>query len=177
MPKNCSILQGIHKRLTSFYAPHLKYAFEELASGNFENALVGYLIAAEQGFEQAQVSAAYLLYQLQPYYTREETKTFTSDRLSLAVQYLDRASKQDNVDATILLGDIFKGQDQHAQIEPDYERAFNYYRIAADRHSSHGAFKLAEMYEYGLGTENRSVDYFWPKDTTIKAYNTRKNLI
>lgn len=162
-PKIALYYREFIKRLTSFYAPHLKYAFEELASGNFKNALVGYLIAAEQGFEQAQVSAAYLLYQLQPYYTREETKTFTSDRLSLAVQYLDRASKQDNVDATILLGDIFKGQDQHAQIEPDYERAFNYYRIAADRHSSHGAFKLAEMYEYGLGTENRSVDYFLAK--------------
>ncbi|KAI5962759.1 HRD3 [Candida theae] len=151
------------KRLTSFYAPHLKYAFDELASGNFGNALVGYSIAAEQGYEQAQVSAAHLLYQVQPLYTRQETKTFTHDRLNLAIQYLDRASKQGNVDATILLGDIYKGQDGHAQIEPDYERAFNYYRIAADKHSSHGAFKLAEMYEYGLGSENHSVDYFLAK--------------
>lgn len=151
------------KRLTSFYAPHLKYAFEELASGNFKNALVGYLIAAEQGFEQAQVSTAYLLYQLQPLYSTEETKTFTLDRVNLAVQYLERASKQKNIDATILLGDMFMGQDNHAQIEPDYARAFNYYRIAADLHSSHGAFKLAEMYEYGLGPENHSVDYFLAK--------------
>ena len=151
------------KRYTSFYAPHLKYAFEELVSGNFENALVGYLLAAEQGYEHAQVSAAYLLYQVQPLYSREETKTFTSNRLNLAVQYLDRASKQGNLDATILLGDIFKGQDQSAPIEPDYERAFNYYRIAADRHSSHGAFKLAEMYEYGLGPEDFTIDYFLAK--------------
>ncbi|KAI5968533.1 HRD3 [Candida margitis] len=151
------------KRRTQFYAPHLKYAFEELASGNFGNALVGYSIAAEQGFEQAQVSAAHLLYQLQPLYSREEKKSFTSDRLNLAVQYLDRASKQDDIDAAILLGDIFRGQDKFAQVEPDYERAFNYYRIAADRHSSHGAFKLAEMYEYGLGAENHSVDYFLAK--------------
>lgn len=49
------------ERLSQFYAPHLKYAFEELVAGNFKNALVGYLIAAEQGFEAAQISAAYLL--------------------------------------------------------------------------------------------------------------------
>ncbi|RCK58175.1 ERAD-associated E3 ubiquitin-protein ligase component HRD3 [Candida viswanathii] len=149
------------ERLSQFYAPHLKYAFEELVTGNYKNALVGYLIAAEQGFEPAQVSAAYLLFQLQPLQSKMKPKTFSPERVEIAVQYLDRASKQANVDATILLGDIYSGQQE--QITPDYDRAFNYYQIASDKHSSHGSYKLAEMYEYGYGPVNDSVDYFMAK--------------
>ncbi|EGW30273.1 uncharacterized protein SPAPADRAFT_68394 [Spathaspora passalidarum NRRL Y-27907] len=157
------------ERLTQFFAPHLKYAFEELISGNFKNALVGYSIAAEQGFEPAQISAAYLLYQLQPLYSPSEAKTFNRDRVNLAIRYLERASKQGNDDATVLLGDLFSGSYTHppnipSPIDLDHERAFKFYRIASDRHSSHGAYKLGEMYEYGVGPSiNNSIDYFMAK--------------
>ncbi|RLV89167.1 ERAD-associated E3 ubiquitin-protein ligase component HRD3 [Spathaspora sp. JA1] len=156
------------ERLSSFYAPHLKYAFQELIRGNFNNALIGYMIAAEQGFEPAQISTAYLLYQLQPLYSTSATpkKTFTEDRIQLAIRYLERASKQGNDDATVLLGDIYSGSyTETPPILTDYERAFNFYRIASDRHSSHGAYKLGEMYEYGIGPNinNNSVDYFMAK--------------
>ena len=97
------------ERLSSFYAPHLKFAFEELIAGNYQNALIGYLIAAEHGFEEAQISAAYLLYQLQPLYSNNH-QNFCSERVEMAVDYLERASKQSNVDATILLGDLYSGQ-------------------------------------------------------------------
>ncbi|KAI5956730.1 HRD3 [Candida jiufengensis] len=152
------------KRLSQFFTPHLRYAFEELASGNYKNALIGYSIAAEQGFEQAQISAAYLLYQLQPLYSQEQKpKEFSSPRLDIAAQYLDKASKQANVDATILLGNIYSGEDNNIGITPDYEKAFNYFRVATDRHSSHGAYKLAEMYEYGVGSASNTTDYFLAK--------------
>ena len=65
------------ERLSPF-TPHLKFAFEELIAGNYQNALIGYLIAAEHGFEEAQISAAYLLYQLQPLYSKQPPKTFCS---------------------------------------------------------------------------------------------------
>lgn len=149
------------ERLSQFYAPHLKYAFEELVAGNFKNALVGYLIAAEQGFEAAQISAAYLLFQLQPLQSKLKAKTFAPERIEMAIEYLDRASKQGNIDATILLGDIYS--DQQRQTSSDFDRAFNYYQIASDKHSSHGSYKLAEMYEYGYGPVNDSVDYFMAK--------------
>ncbi|KAI5962952.1 HRD3 [Candida pseudojiufengensis] len=152
------------KRLSQFFTPHLKYAFDELASGNYKNALVGYSIAAEQGFEHAQISAAYLLFQLQPLYSsNKKLKEFSPPRLEIAAQYLDRASKQSNVDATILLGHIYSGEDKKIEITPDHEKAFNYFRVATDRHSSHGAYKLAEMYEYGFGSANNTTDYFLAK--------------
>ena len=47
-------------------APYLKDAFSELLIGNSEVALWYYTLAAEQGFEQSQISAASLLYQI-PY--------------------------------------------------------------------------------------------------------------
>lgn len=165
------------ERLSSFYAPHLKFAFEELIAGNYQNALIGYLIAAEHGFEEAQISAAYLLYQLQPLYSKQPPKTFVPERVEMAVDYLERASKQSNVDATILLGDLYSGQAGASHITPDFDRAFNYYRTAAERESSHGAYKLAEMYEYGIGPANNSVDYFMAKryyDFSLK-YNEMLN--
>ncbi|KAL6453969.1 HRD3 ERAD-associated E3 ubiquitin-protein ligase component HRD3 [Candida maltosa Xu316] len=165
-PPSCTSILVYYRifieRLSQFYAPHLKYAFEELVAGNFKNSLIGYAIAAEQGLEPAQISAAYLLYQLQPLYSKLTPKTFTPERVDMAIQYLDRASKQTNVDATILLGDIFSGECQSA-VPQDNDRAFNYYRIASDKHSSHGTFRLAEMYEYGMGPVNDSVDYFMAK--------------
>ncbi|KAG7662478.1 HRD3 [[Candida] subhashii] len=152
------------ERLSEVFAPHLKFAFNQLIQGDFNGALIGYSIAAEQGFEAAQISAAYLLYQLQPLISQYKNhKTFTKDRVDVAIRYLDRASRQGNVDATILLGDIYSGSDSVIPISPDYDKAFNYYRIASDRHSSHGSYKLAQMYEYGIGPVNNSIDYFMAK--------------
>lgn len=67
----------------------MKFAFEELIAGNYQNALIGYLIAAEHGFEEAQISAAYLLYQLQPLYSKQPPKTFVPERVEMAVDYLE----------------------------------------------------------------------------------------
>ncbi|CAI5760794.1 unnamed protein product [Candida verbasci] len=149
-------------RLTDFYAPHLKYAFDQLVQGNFKNSLIGYAIGAEQGFEQAQISTAYLLFQLQPLlplpFASKPKIEFSTDRIELCMKYLERASKQGNIDATILLGDLYLNFS-------DYNKAFNYYRIASDKHSSHGSYKLGEMYEYGHGGDliNNSIDYFLAK--------------
>ena len=162
------------RRLSAFYAPHLKYSFEQLVCGQYKNALVGYLIAAEQGFEPAQVSAAYLLYQLQP--LSNAKKQFTTDRVRTAVKYLDRASKQGNVDATILIGDILAGVDSKAHAEIDKERSFNYYKLAADRHSSHGAYKLGEMYENGLVPGDNTTDYYLAKRYYDQSLQLREKM-
>lgn len=150
------------ERSDRYLFPHLRYAFEELAKGNHKNALLGYLIAAEQGLEKAQISAAYLLYQLQPFRQPHNRKTFTEKRLKAAIRYLKKAS-QKNVDATILLGDIYLNGVPESNITKDENKAFDYYKVATLQHSSHGSYKLAHMYEYGYGQVNNSVDYFMAK--------------
>ncbi|KAK6458345.1 responsible for ER-associated degradation of numerous ER-resident protein [Scheffersomyces xylosifermentans] len=151
------------ERLERVFLPHLKYAFQELIYGNYKNALLGYSIAAEQGLLHAQISAAYLLFQLQPLLDHHPKKTFPQPRLQSAIRYFEMASSQDNVDATLLLGDLFSTGLDNSNISKDYNRAFSYYKKAASQRSSHGAYKLGHMYEYGLGPVNNTVDFFMAK--------------
>lgn len=142
--------------------PHLKYAFTEFSYGYYKNALLGYLIAAEQGLQFSQVSAAYLLYQADPIFTLQR-KTFDKDRLQSAMTYLELASLQGDVDSTMLLGDIFYDGIKSANISRDYGKSFDYYNRAVSEASAHGCFKLGHMYEYGLGSANATVDYHMAK--------------
>lgn len=151
------------ERLERYFMPHLKYAFDEFRFGNFKNALIGYLIAAEQGLENAQMSASYLLFQLQPLVLRSNKKTFTIQRIQSSIKYLERASSQNNVDATVLLGDLYLNGINGSNFSIDYGKAFKYFNKAAHQHSSHGCYNLAYMYEYGLGPTENSVDYFMAK--------------
>lgn len=151
------------ERLEKQLLPHLKYAFDEFTYGNYKNSLVGYLMAAEQGLEHAQVSAAFLLYQYQPWWRTTGRKTFEKQRVLGAIKYLERAAAQKNIDASILLGDIAFYGEPSANILSDYQKAFAYYNAAVHLGSSHGSYNLAYMYEYGLGPMNNTVDYFMAK--------------
>ncbi|OBA20228.1 hypothetical protein METBIDRAFT_78679 [Metschnikowia bicuspidata var. bicuspidata NRRL YB-4993] len=152
--------------------PHLSYAFQELAHGNYKNALLGYLIAAEQGLLNSQLSAAYLLYQTEPLFAWKR-KTYNATRVQAALRYLDLASSQDHVDSTILLGDLYANGLPGGALAPDHEKAFAYYTAAALYASAHACYKLGYMYEYGLGVPNSSPDYYMAKryyDLSIKYY-------
>lgn len=166
------------ERLERYFMPHLKYAFDELRFGNFKNALIGYLLAAEQGLENAQVSSSYLLCQLQPLVLNYKRKTFSNERVKSSIKYLERASLQNNVDATVLLGDIYLNGIEGSNFSTDYSKAFMYFNKASHQHSSHGSYNLAYMYEYGLGPDN-AVDYFMAKryyDLSLKYRDmTEKN--
>lgn len=122
--------------------PHLKTAFNELLLGNTESALWLYAQAAEQGYETAQVSAAYLLYQTP--YELEDAPTISDDRKLTAVTYYSRAFKQGNIDAGVVAGDVYYSLSQ-------YEKAFSLYQGAALKFSSQAIWNLGYMYEYGLG--------------------------
>lgn len=152
--------------------PHLSYAFEEFRYGNFKNALVGYAMAAEQGLKNSQVSAAYLLYQIQPLLSWRR-KTFLASRINEALRYLELASALDETDATLLLGNIFSEGIPDANVSVDYGKAFAYYGKAALAASPHGCYKLGYMYEYGLGSANNTVDFYLAKryyDLSVKYY-------
>lgn len=122
----------------------LEWAFSELLSGRSENALIGYAMAAEQGYETAQSSAAYLLYQ--PPTLTEEPPDIPPERKEMALVYLTRSSRQYNVDSTVLMGDIyFAGK--------AYNKAAACYEAASSRSSSHASWDLGWMYENGYGVE------------------------
>ncbi|KAK6202569.1 putative hmg-CoA reductase degradation protein [Scheffersomyces amazonensis] len=150
-------------RSESYFFPHLKFAFDELIKGNYKNSLIGYSIAAEQGLENAQISAAYLLYQTQPLWSLNGYKTFDAKRVEASIKYLEKASKQKNLDATILLGDLYMNGIDNEILEKDYAKSFSYFKKAANDHSPHGAYKLGYMYEYGLGPSDSMIDYFMAK--------------
>lgn len=122
----------------------LEWAFNELLSGRSENALIGYAMAAEQGYETAQSSAAYLLYQ--PPNLTEDPPDIPPERKEMALVYLTRSSRQYNVDSTVLMGDIyFSGK--------AYNKAVACYEAASSRSSSHASWNLGWMYENGYGVE------------------------
>ncbi|KAG0667968.1 ERAD-associated protein [Maudiozyma exigua] len=123
-------------------APHLKVAFNELLLGNTEVALWNYVQAAEQGYEMAQVSAAYLLYQM-PLELDDQPQT-TEERKLAAVTYYSRAFKQNNIDAGVIAGDVYFSLQE-------YEKAFSLYQSAALKFSAQAIWNLGYMYEYGLG--------------------------
>lgn len=155
--------------------PHVGYAFEEFRYGNYKNALLGYLMAAEQGLASSQVSAAYLLYQLDPIFSFNQ-KTRLPERIRSAFTYLELASAQNHLDATILLGDLYSKGFEEAGIPPDYTKAFAYYSKAALSASGHGCYKLGYMYEYGLGSPNNTIDNFMAKryyDMSRKYYTDK----
>lgn len=155
--------------------PHIQFAFEEFKYGNYKNALLGFLIAAEQGLASSQVSAAYLLYQLDPILTWQK-KTYLPERIKCAFTYLELASAQNHLDATILLGDLYSKGFEETGILPDYSKAFAYYSKAALSASGHGCYKLGYMYEYGLGSPNNTIDYFMAKryyDMSRKYYTDK----
>lgn len=165
------------ERSDHFMLPHLKYAFDEFKYGNFKNALLGYLMAAEQGLRHAQVSAAYLLYQVAPLYPKKP-KTFNDPgRVEASLMYLELASVQGDIDATILLGDLYSNGIPSVNISADQGLAFAYYSKAALSASAHGCYKLGYMYEYGLGSPNNTVDYYMSKryyDLSLKYYQESK---
>ncbi|SMN19882.1 similar to Saccharomyces cerevisiae YLR207W HRD3 Resident protein of the ER membrane that plays a central role in ER-associated protein degradation (ERAD) [Maudiozyma saulgeensis] len=123
-------------------APHLRSAFNELLLGNSGVALWKYAQAAEQGYETAQVSTAYLLYQVP--LELDDPPITTEERKLLAVTYYTRAFKQNNIDAGVIAGDIYYGLET-------YEKAFSLYQSAALKYSTQAIWNLGYMYEYGLG--------------------------
>lgn len=163
------------ERELALVLPHLQYAFTELTHGHYKNALLGYLMAAEQGFMHSQLSAAFLLYQKDPLVTwRKPQKLLSPVRVNAAVRYLDLASAQGHIDATVLLGDMYLTGLPDNALELDPVKAFAYYSTAALSSSPHACYKLGYMYEYGIGTHDNTPDFYMAKryyDLSIKYYH------
>lgn len=137
-------------------APHLRNAFMHLLLGNSEAALWLYAQAAEQGFQEAQTNAAFILYQ--PSFLGEEPPQAPRERKELAATYYMRAFSGRNYDAAIVAANIFFELG-------DYTRAVDTYRVLPSALSS---WNLGYMYEHGLGVER---DFLLAKTYYEEVFN------
>ncbi|KAK9238627.1 hypothetical protein V1525DRAFT_400581 [Lipomyces kononenkoae] len=151
----------------------LAWAHRSYDEGDFESALVGFMMAAEQGYESGQANVAYLLDRdksainlseplkrlTDRFHRRSEEEIEEEKRLEkldrfideVALIYWTRASKQSNVDALVKMGDYYlKG----IGCERDNEKAAACYQAAAEyQQSALALWNLGWMHENGLGVE------------------------
>lgn len=125
-------------------APYLRDAFLDLLVNKPDISLWNYAKAAEQGYESAQVSAAYLLYQ--PQKQLQISPEIPESHIDMALTYYIRAFKQGNPDAGVVAGDIYYKIG-------DYDRSVDMYQAASLKSSVQAVWNLGHAYEYGLGIE------------------------
>jgi SEL1 protein len=158
--KSCHVASAYYKIVsekaevisTSFIESNVAYQ-----NGDLEPALVGYMMAAEQGFEAGQANVAFLLDQAKPRFTMSFLMPFVKKKASLAgdaflaLIYWNRSAEQKNVDSLVKLGDYYLfGLGTKA----DEEKAAAAYQAAADTMSSAQAmWNLGWMHENGIGIE------------------------
>lgn len=130
------------EQLDCYTCPFLKTAFRSLVSGNKDSSLVCYSLGAEQGFETAQSSMAYLLYARANMLSPQPVVSL--DRYNASLNYYARSAGQGNVDSQLVLGDLYF-------YAKDYENAAQVYQSAANRHSCQARFNMGYMHEHGLG--------------------------
>lgn len=158
--------------MEQYVLPHLPWAYEQLKAGNRQAALLGFLMAAEQGFINSQVSTLYLLYQREPLLA-SSSYNISPSHFESSLHYMELASAQGHVDATIMLGEYFSNGLPGYNSTVDHKKAFAYFNKAALAASPHACYRMGNMYEYGMGTENLTIDYYMAKryyDLSIRYY-------
>ena len=132
-------------------------ANEAYADGDKETALIGYMMAAEQGYESAQANVAWILDQhksivpvdyFMPWAQR--IPALLKDNV-LALIYWTRSARQRNVDSMVKMGDYyFHGYG----IKKDLEKAASCYESAQEvQNCAQAAWNLAWMHENGVGID------------------------
>ncbi|XP_006157177.1 protein sel-1 homolog 1 [Tupaia chinensis] len=125
------------------WSERLMTAYHSYKDGDYNAAVIQYLLLAEQGYEVAQSNAAFILDQ------REATIVGENETYPRALLHWNRAASQGYTVARIKLGDYhFYG----FGTDVDYETAFIHYRLASEQqHSAQAMFNLGYMHEKGLG--------------------------
>ena len=138
--------------LTSFAEANLAFA-----EGDYETALVDYLLAAEQGYERAQANVAYLLDEEKSKWSLPSWSAITPTRpallhnAALALVYWARSAKQANIDSMVKMGDYYLNG---IGTQADMEKAASCYTAASGFHQSAQAlYNLGWMHENGVGLD------------------------
>ncbi len=133
-------------------------AFEH---GDLETAVVASMMAAEQGYENAQANAAYLVDEQTPMLEIPTVPIISSAikrpaskirNAALALIYWTRSAKQANIDSLLKMGDYYVSG--FGISAPDPDKASTCYHTAAEaHHSAQALWNLGWMHENGIAAE------------------------
>lgn len=136
-------------------------ANEAYDSGDLETALIEYMMAAEQGFENAQANVAYILDSTRPRFDivsklipQLRRSAAKATDAALALIYWTRSARQSNIDSLVKMGDYYLAGIGTPQSVPSAENAAACYQAAAETmHSAQAMWNLGWMHENGVGIE------------------------
>ncbi|KAH8728483.1 hypothetical protein GQ44DRAFT_702379 [Phaeosphaeriaceae sp. PMI808] len=158
--KSCQVAAAYYKIVAEkaeFFSTSFPEANEAYLNGDLETALVGYMMAAEQGFEIGQANVAHLLDQVKPRFTLSSLLPFAKKQASLAgdaalaLIYWTRSAEQKNVDSMVKMGDYYLHGFGTAL---DQEKAAQCYQAAAETmQSALAMWNLGWMHENGIGID------------------------
>ncbi|PQE03262.1 ubiquitin- ligase sel1 ubx2 protein [Rutstroemia sp. NJR-2017a BBW] len=139
--------------LTSFAEANMAYE-----QGDYELALLGYMHAAEQGYEKAQANVAYILDQQKSRLTIPSWLLFVSEsrppllqNAALALIYWTRSAKQSNIDSMVKMGDYYLNG---IGTQADMDKAASCYTAASEYPpSAQALYNLGWMHENGVGLD------------------------
>lgn len=153
-PTAVSFYKAVAERAEPFVST-LHEAGAAYENGDHELALLGFMIAAEQGYEVGQANAAYILdhqksmIKLPTISTASESRSSLLHNDGLALLYWTRSAKQSNIDSLVKMGDYYLdgiGTNQ------DRGKAATCYSAAADfSQSAQALYNLGWMHENGIG--------------------------
>ena len=164
-------------KVVSEKAEPIHSSFEEAnaayADGDIELALVEYMMAAEQGYEQAQANVAYILDEQKSIFSLDSLLPWKTKRPAilrnavLSLAYWTRSAMQSNIDSMVKMGDYYLNG---YGVQADLEKAASCYQSAVEMPSSaQAAWNLAWMHENGIGVEQ---DYHLAMRYYVQALET-----
>ncbi|KAI1815575.1 hypothetical protein GGS20DRAFT_543012 [Poronia punctata] len=156
--KTCNAAMQYYKNVAERSEPLVSSwteANQAYEDGDLELAFLGYLMAAEQGYEKAQNNVAFLLdpthsvFALPDWLRRQASKPRLLQNSALALIYWTRSAIQGNIDAMVKMGDYYlKG----IGTEVGWEKAAQCYTGASEYfQSAQALYNLGWMHENGVG--------------------------
>ena len=158
--RSCGLATAFYKAVAE-KVEVIHSSFEEAnrayENGDKETALIGYMMAAEQGYEHGQANVAFMLDDHKSILSFDSIipwKKRASSLLrnaALALVYWTRSARQSNIDSIVKMGDYYLGG---YGVEADMEKAATCYQTAADmQQSAQALWNLGWMHENGIGVE------------------------
>jgi len=138
-PVGVALLKMVAER--NQQASIIEEAHNDYKNQRYHTAILKYLCAAEQGYDTAQLNAAYLLENVESPFNKTETE------FSALLNWM-RAANQGYLEAKLKVGDYYY---YGLGVESDMTKAVNYYLLAEQMSSAQAMFNLGYMYENGQG--------------------------
>ncbi len=137
-----------------------------LEQNQYDKACYTLVPLAEKGIAQAQ-------YQLGSLYMSEQCKSEDDDSLKRAFHLISSAARQQNIEAQLTLGQMYK---EGLGTTEDWWYSAAWYNKAAEKGNSEAAYRLAGYYADGIGVQidaNLAIKFYEIaiKDGKIEAFN------